>query len=97
MFHFVPLLGAQSNSPASQSLLEFDGGVKVLIDVGWDNDFDVAKLKDLERYAVYWRAVASGGLGACLYLQSQSTREEIKTITLANISREMALLFPFHD
>ena len=49
MFQFTPLLGAQSTSPASQSLLELDGGVKVLIDVGWDEDFDVAKLKDLER------------------------------------------------
>ena len=49
MFQFTPLLGAQSTSPASQSLLELDGGVKVLIDVGWDGDFDVAKLKYLER------------------------------------------------
>lgn len=49
MFQFTPLLGAQSSSPASQSLLELDGGVKVLIDVGWDGDFDVAKLQDLER------------------------------------------------
>ncbi|CAF9907192.1 hypothetical protein IMSHALPRED_005466 [Imshaugia aleurites] len=50
MFQFTPLLGAQSTSPASQSLLELDGGVKVLIDVGWDGDFDVTKLKDLERH-----------------------------------------------
>ena len=49
MFQFTPLLGAQSTSPASQSLLELDGGVKVLIDVGWDADFDVSKLNDLER------------------------------------------------
>ncbi len=49
MFQFTPLLGARSVSPASQSLLELDGGVKILIDVGWDGDFDVAKLKDLER------------------------------------------------
>ena len=49
MFQFTPLLGAQSTSPASQSLLELDGGVKVLIDVGWDAHFDVSKLKDLER------------------------------------------------
>lgn len=49
MFQFTPLLGAQSSSPASQSLLELDGGVKILIDVGWDESFDVAKLKDLER------------------------------------------------
>ena len=49
MFQFTPLLGAQSSSPASQSLLELDGGVKVLIDVGWDELFDVANLKNLER------------------------------------------------
>ncbi|KAL8739570.1 MAG: hypothetical protein Q9190_007640 [Brigantiaea leucoxantha] len=50
MFNFTPLLGAQSSSPASQSLLELDGGVKVLIDLGWDEDFDVSKLKALERH-----------------------------------------------
>ncbi|KAF2807687.1 uncharacterized protein BDZ99DRAFT_572592 [Mytilinidion resinicola] len=49
MFNFTPLLGAQSSSPASQSLLEFDGGIKILIDVGWDESFDVEKLKELER------------------------------------------------
>lgn len=49
MFSFTPLLGAQSSSPASQSLLELDGGVKILINVGWDDDFDIEKLKSLER------------------------------------------------
>ncbi len=49
MFTFTPLQGAQSESSASQSLLELDGGVKVLIDVGWDETFDVAKLKELEK------------------------------------------------
>lgn len=49
MFNFTPLLGAQSNSDASQSLLELDGGVKILIDVGWDDSFDVLDLKLLER------------------------------------------------
>jgi cleavage and polyadenylation specificity factor subunit 2 len=49
MFNFTPLLGAQSSSPASQSLLEFDGGIKVLIDVGWDESFDVTKLKEIEK------------------------------------------------
>jgi hypothetical protein len=34
-------------------LLELDGGVKVLIDVGWDESFDADKLKELEKY-VYW-------------------------------------------
>lgn len=49
MFTFCSLLGAQSQSSASQSLLELDGGVKVLIDVGWDETFDVVKLKELEK------------------------------------------------
>ncbi|EKD18815.1 RNA-metabolising metallo-beta-lactamase [Drepanopeziza brunnea f. sp. 'multigermtubi' MB_m1] len=49
MFTFCSLLGAQSESSASQSILELDGGVKVLIDVGWDETFDVAKLKELEK------------------------------------------------
>ncbi|KAL6721230.1 hypothetical protein ACLMJK_000332 [Lecanora helva] len=49
MFQFTSLLGAQSSSPASQSLLELDGGVKILIDVGWDDNFNVEQLKDLER------------------------------------------------
>ena len=53
MFNFTPLLGAQSASPASQSLLEFDGGIKVLVDVGWDESFDVEKLRELERYALF--------------------------------------------
>ncbi|CAI6335183.1 unnamed protein product [Periconia digitata] len=50
MFNFTPLLGAQSASPATQSLLEFDGGVKVLVDVGWDESFDAGKLKELEKH-----------------------------------------------
>lgn len=54
MFNFIPLLGAQSSTSASQSLLELDGGVKVLIDVGWDERFTVSKLKSLERW-VDWR------------------------------------------
>ncbi|KZF21756.1 hypothetical protein L228DRAFT_239702 [Xylona heveae TC161] len=50
MFTFTPLLGAQSESSASQSLLELDGGIKILIDVGWDVTFDVEKLKALEKH-----------------------------------------------
>ncbi|KAI9881189.1 MAG: hypothetical protein M1830_007167 [Pleopsidium flavum] len=49
MLSFTPLLGAQSNSTASQSLLELDGGVKVLVDVGWDEGFNVEDLRRLER------------------------------------------------
>ncbi|KAL7274452.1 hypothetical protein RUND412_002645 [Rhizina undulata] len=50
MFHFTPLLGAQSDSPACQSLLELDNGIKILIDVGWDDTFDVKMLAELERH-----------------------------------------------
>ncbi|KAF2012290.1 hypothetical protein BU24DRAFT_426149 [Aaosphaeria arxii CBS 175.79] len=50
MFNFTPLLGAQSTSPASQSLLEFDGGIKILIDVGWDESFDTEKLREIEKH-----------------------------------------------
>lgn len=49
MFTFCPLQGAQSESLASQSLLELDGGVKVLVDLGWDESFDVSKLEELEK------------------------------------------------
>ena len=49
MFTFTALLGAQSDSRAVQSLLEFDDGVKILVDVGWDENFDATQLKELER------------------------------------------------
>ena len=49
MFTFTPLLGAQSNSHASQSILELDGGTQVLVDVGWDESFDPRLLAELER------------------------------------------------
>jgi len=49
MFNFCPLQGALSQSPASQSLLELDGGVKVLVGLGWDESFDPKKLKELEK------------------------------------------------
>ena len=47
MFTFCALQGALSASLASQSLLELDGGIKILVDVGWD--FDPGALKELER------------------------------------------------
>ncbi|KAM3449859.1 hypothetical protein MY3296_006551 [Beauveria thailandica] len=49
MFTFSPLQGAQSESLATQSLLELDGGVKILVGLGWDESFDVAKLEELEK------------------------------------------------
>ncbi|TGZ85406.1 hypothetical protein EX30DRAFT_337769 [Ascodesmis nigricans] len=51
MFLFTSLLGAQSDSPAQQSLLELDNGIKILIDVGWDSTFDLSLLAELERHA----------------------------------------------
>lgn len=49
MFTFTPLLGAQSSSKASQSILELDGGIKILVDVGWDDAFDTLDLAELEK------------------------------------------------
>ncbi|KAJ5749762.1 hypothetical protein N7533_006790 [Penicillium manginii] len=50
MFTFTPLLGAQSSSSkASQSILELDGGIKILVDVGWDDSFDIRDLAELEK------------------------------------------------
>ncbi|KAI0886660.1 beta-lactamase-like protein [Annulohypoxylon maeteangense] len=49
MFTFSSLQGALSESASSQSILELDGGIKVLVDVGWDESFDVAKLRELEK------------------------------------------------
>ncbi|RYP49319.1 hypothetical protein DL768_004944 [Monosporascus sp. mg162] len=49
MFTFTPLQGVLSESAASQSILELDGGIKILVDVGWDESFDVSKLKELEK------------------------------------------------
>ncbi|KAI5306763.1 hypothetical protein KEM56_007245 [Ascosphaera pollenicola] len=51
MFTFTPLLGAQyTASKAQQSVLEFDGGVKVLVDVGWDSSFDSSAWSRLEKH-----------------------------------------------
>ncbi|KAJ5808573.1 hypothetical protein N7474_009842 [Penicillium riverlandense] len=51
MFTFTPLLGAQSSTArASQSILELDGGIKILVDVGWDDTFDPLDLAELEKH-----------------------------------------------
>ncbi|CAG8878083.1 unnamed protein product [Penicillium nalgiovense] len=51
MFTFTPLLGAQSSSSrASQSILELDGGIKILVDVGWDDKFNTLDLAELEKH-----------------------------------------------
>ncbi|KAJ6255990.1 hypothetical protein Dda_9284 [Drechslerella dactyloides] len=51
MFQFVPLLGAQSSSRASASLLLLDNGIKILVDCGWAEPFNVADLAEIERHA----------------------------------------------
>lgn len=50
MLTFTPLYGAHSASAASSSLLELDGGIKILVDVGWDSAFDAAQLSELEKH-----------------------------------------------
>jgi cleavage and polyadenylation specificity factor subunit 2 len=50
MFVFTPLLGSQSNSRASQSILELDGDIKILVDVGWDEQFDTRQLAEIEKH-----------------------------------------------
>lgn len=51
MFQFTSLLGAQSESQARQSLLTLGDGLKILVDVGWDESFDVEQLKEIARFA----------------------------------------------
>lgn len=51
MFNLTPLLGARSTTRASSSLLELDGGVKILIDCGWSPTFDTSQLQTLEQHA----------------------------------------------
>lgn len=50
MFTFTPLNGARSSSGASQSLLELDGGIKILVDVGWDETFAPGLLAEIEKH-----------------------------------------------
>ncbi|OCT50367.1 putative cleavage and polyadenylylation specificity factor [Cladophialophora carrionii] len=50
MFVFTPLLGSQSNSRASQSILELDGDIRILVDVGWDERFDTRQLAEIEKH-----------------------------------------------
>ena len=49
MFTYTPLQGARSTSRASQSILELDGGIKILVDVGWDETFDPSMLIELKK------------------------------------------------
>lgn len=74
MFNFCSLQGALSDSVASQSLLELDGGVKVLIDIGWDESFDASKLEELERCAVGTATTPPFEDSTLLTLQSDKCR-----------------------
>lgn len=51
MFQFIPLLGAQSTSRASASLLLLDNGIKILVDCGWSEPFNVDDLSQIEKHA----------------------------------------------
>lgn len=68
MFTFCSLQGALSESSASQSILEFDGGIKVLIGVGWDESFEPEKLKELEKWVDLFSQDISNALLLYLYL-----------------------------
>ena len=86
MFNFTPLLGAQSASPASQSILEFDGGIKILIDVGWDESFDIQKLKELEKYVqklfkATQKTLLTHELGMCRHFPSYCSHMQPQRIS----------------
>jgi len=66
MFAFTSLLGAQTESQAVQSILNFDGGVRILVDVGWDESFDVEKLRELERSVCRLQARRSTDRRSCV-------------------------------
>ncbi|KAK6519143.1 hypothetical protein TWF281_003832 [Arthrobotrys megalospora] len=51
MFQFIPLLGAQSTSRASASLLLLDNGIKILVDCGWSEPFNTDDLVEIEKHA----------------------------------------------
>ncbi|KAF3913533.1 hypothetical protein ABW20_dc0102567 [Dactylellina cionopaga] len=50
MFQFIPLLGAQCSSRASSSLLLLDNGIKILVDCGWSEPFNVDDLAEIEKH-----------------------------------------------
>ena len=50
MLTFTPLLGARTPTSPSQSLLELDGGIKILVNVGWDSSFSTAHLEALTHH-----------------------------------------------
>ncbi|GAO14944.1 hypothetical protein UVI_02007810 [Ustilaginoidea virens] len=87
MFTFCPLQGALSESNASQSLLELDGGVKILVGLGWDESFDVGKLEELDN---------SLSETAYVYAQTAATAQNLllQSPTPDEIARYFSLIQP---
>lgn len=63
---FTPLLGAQSEAPLC-SLLEV-GGIRFLIDCGWDDSFDVRLLEPVIRYALHLAICRKSSGMRCRYM-----------------------------
>ena len=49
MFTLTPIQGAQSLSAASSTLIQLEGGIKILVDVGWDVTFDSEIFAEIEK------------------------------------------------
>ena len=91
MFAFTSLLGAQTESQAVQSILDFDGGLRILVDVGWDESFDVEKLKELERSVCRVQAQRSTDRRACVvgFCITLALIDEFKDVPLVNVLRAL--------
>ena len=91
MFAFTSLLGAQTESQAVQSILDFDGGLRILVDVGWDESFDVEKLKELERSVCRVQAQRSTDRRACVvgFWITLALIDEFKDVPLVNVLRAL--------
>jgi len=91
MFAFTSLLGAQTESQAVQSILDFDGGVRILVDVGWDESFDVEKLKELERSVCRLQAQRSTDRRTCVvgFGSTLALIDEFKDVPFVNVLRAL--------
>jgi hypothetical protein len=93
MFAFTSLLGAQTESQAVQSILDFDGGVRILVDVGWDESFDVEKLKELERSVCHSQARRNTDRRVCAVGSSSGSTlaliDESKDVLFVNVLRAL--------
>lgn len=105
MFTFCSLQGALSESTTSQSLLELDGGVKVLIDVGWDESFDVDKLRELEKYVknshtspevggcISWHMLTALQTSSHTIFNSPHSRDRLPYCRLCPLLQELPLVY----